>query len=342
MVRFLGFGKKKGKKRLSPSARTPEAIRQQHPLYQYALNEYSQAIVPGSSNDDGKLIEAVGSSSSSSYEEIQDRTLPPAPSSLPAVRQSNMEGMSMSDTTNTATTTRGGGGGGGGDIESTRGTIAQSARSAFTAEFRPKVATRSPFENDMPYATYEEYYGEAYTGGRIRYIYPSGYTSMRPRSCPWKLSIAVCMLFTWLCVFIVGHCADQADVDQFANEQIDDDALAMEIRWCGSHPLYFVWVLSMLITGLSAAYCGVIGYIKLRDFAVANIRSHTPCVDEGKSDYYVRIGDGVVSSSSKATIAGSDVGSSYQPSIYQSDGTPLFWGSHIYRPTQAAVAVTSR
>jgi hypothetical protein len=35
-------------------------------------------------------------------------------------------------------------------------------------------------------------------------------------------------------------------------------------------------------------------------------------------------------------------GGRYVQSIYQSDGTPQFWGGHIYRPTQAAVAMTNR
>jgi hypothetical protein len=57
----------------------------------------------------------------------------------------------------------------------------------------------------------------------------------------------------------------------------------------------------------------------------------------GQTDYYVRIADD----------AGSMVGSvtsisPHQTAIYQADGTPQFWGGHIYRPTQAAVAVTSR
>jgi hypothetical protein len=227
-----------------------------------------------------------------------------------------------------------------------------------------RAAIRSPFENDMPDATYEEIYGEAYIGGTIKYVYPSGYQSMRPRSCPWKLSIVVCLLFTWLSVFIVGHCSDQAAAvvandDGASNNNNaaavdDDDAVvtAIDIRWCGSRPLYLMWVASMLVTGVSAAYCSVIGYIKIRDFAVANSRSQPPGVSgTGQSDYYVRITD----NNNNETIRGgnhhrtrhagggsSDEGSVYRPTIYQSDGTPQFWGAHIYRPTQAAVAVTSR
>jgi hypothetical protein len=196
---------------------------------------------------------------------------------------------------------------------------------------------RSPFENDMPDVMYEESYGDAYTGGQIKYVYPSGYQSMRPRSCPWKLSIVVCLLFTWLSVFIVGHCSDQVDAVDY---DFDDDTLVMDLRWCGSRPLYLMWVASMLITGLSAAYCSIIGYIKVRDFAVANSRSQPPGVVEGKSDYYVRIEEGVPPSSS--SDGSSSASRYYRGSIYQSDGTPQFWGSHIYRPTQAAVAVTSR
>lgn len=180
-----------------------------------------------------------------------------------------------------------------------------------------RVQYSHPFQFDMPDATYEEIYGEAYTGGTIKYIYPSGYQNMRPRSGPWKLSIAVTILFFMLSIFIVGHCSDQVEYD---SNTIDDDTLVIDVRWCGSRPLYLMWVASMLVTGLAAAYCSVIGYIKIRDFAVANSRSQPPGILDGKSDYYV----------------------SSERNIYQADGEPQFWGSQIYRPTQAAVAVTSR
>lgn len=326
MVRLLGLGrKKKTRKRLAPAARTPEAIREKYPMYQYALNEYAQAIAPGTGNDDGKFQTMDSDRNSNEESSVSNDTynnyqeMPDVPPSLSDPRPNQAEGIGRSVSTHADS-----------EIESNRGT---KATSMLNSELRPKVATRSPFENEMPYATYEEHYGEAYTGGYIKYIYPSGYTSMRPRSCPWKLSIFICLLFTWLSVFIVGHCSDQAGVDQYENEDIDDD---IEVRWCGSRPLYLIWALSMLITGLSAAYCGVIGYIKCRDFAVANSRSQLPGVAEGKSDYYVRIEEGLFRTSSM------DSGAAYRPTLYQSDGTPQFWGSHIYRPTQAAVAVTSR
>ena len=240
-------------KRRKPSAMTAEGIREQHPLFQYAVNEYAQTVAAGTSNDAGELLVA--------------------PSTLPGKRSDSVRG-------NPPTPVDAG-------------------------------SERSSFEGDLPESTYEEYYGEAYIGGPLRYLYPNGYKSMRPRSCPWKLSIVVCVLFTWLSIFIVGHCADQA-------EEFDDDAL--DKSWCGSRPLYWLWVASMLVTGLSAAYCGIIGYIKVRDFAVANGRSQPVGIPDAKSDYYVSLEDG----------------------LYQADGTPQFWGSHIVRPTQAAVAVTSR
>jgi len=212
-----------------------------------------------------------------------------------------------------------------------------------------------------PDATYEEEYGDAYIGGPIRYVYPSGYQGMRPRSGPWKLSIIVCVLFTWLSVFIVGHCSDYVDSEysQYQNE-IDDDTLVIETRWCGSRLLYLMWAGTMLTTGLAAAYCSIIGYIKVRDFAVANSRSQPPGM-LGKTDFYAQIDDARAPSSSHhhhhhrpppppsstSTSGGLQQHSHYLRShyhvpIYQADGNPQFWGDHIYRPTQAAVAITSR
>jgi len=141
-------------------------------------------------------------------------------------------------------------------------------------------------------------------------------------------------------------------------DEIDDDALVIETRWCGSKMLYFMWVVSVLITGVATAYCGIIGYIRARDFAVANCRSQPPGM-VGKSDYYVRVDDvnvnqrtpnGSVPSSNDGglvnsyhdAISGLPLHHSFRRTIYQADGTPQFWGGHIYRPTQAAVAVTSR
>lgn len=223
-------------------------------------------------------------------------------------------------------------------------------------------------EQTMPDTTYEESYGDAYIGGPIKYIYPSGYQSMRPRSGPWKLSIAVCLLFTFLSMFVIGHCSDKYDAtggkgggdqvyqyysnndndDQSQQQQIDDDQYNIETKWCGSRPLYWMWVISMLITAIATAYCSVIGYIKVRDFAVANARSLPPGILAGgaKSDYYVQItggGDGgMAPSSSSSQQQPSQHQQFYNKTIYQADGNPQFWGNQIYRPTQAAVAVTSR
>jgi hypothetical protein len=204
-----------------------------------------------------------------------------------------------------------------------------------------------PSSWEMPDATYEEEYGDAYIGGSIRYVYPSGYQSMRPRSGPWKLSIVICMLFTWLSVFIVGHCSDRvdSDVSQYNQNEIDDDELVIETRWCGSRLLYMMWVISMLVTGLAAAYCSIIGYIKVRDFAVANSRSQPPGM-VGRTDFYAQVDDAmpppIQETSSQGSIASSGHRDNYHVPIYQADGNPQFWGGHIYRPTQAAVAITSR
>jgi hypothetical protein len=206
-------------------------------------------------------------------------------------------------------------------------------------------------EPNMPDATYEETYGDAYCGGPIKYIYPSGYHGLRPRSGPWKLSVLVFLIFMWLSIFIVGYCADLVDISVYqgrnGGEQLDDDVYLIETRWCGSRFLYFLWAISISITGLAAAYCSIIGYVQVRDVVVANSRSQPPGM-MGKSDYYVKLDDmrqpppqgGVNNMSDRK---GHNIPSyQYDKTIYQADGTPQFWGGHIYRPTQAAVAVTSR
>ena len=232
------------------------------------------------------------------------------------------------------------------------------------------VRHRGNGEQMMPDATYEEWYGDAYIGGPIRYVYPSGYQSMRPRGGPWRLSIIVCMLFTWLSIFVIGHCSDV--YNQEGNNQYLDDAyvydddnpdnMVIDEKWCGSRLLYWMWVISMLITGLASAYCGVIGYIKVRDFAVANARSQPPGImmvgdhsmsdypdgrNKGNSDFYVPIGD---NSQPKPQSGSTTTNFKLQPThpanytktIYQADGTPQFWGNQIYRPNQAAVHTVSR
>jgi len=210
-----------------------------------------------------------------------------------------------------------------------------------------------PPDPQLPDITYEEHYGDAYVGKPLKYIYPAGYQSMRPRSRPWKLSIVVFVLFMWLTVFIVGYCSDVAgDQYMYLDDSIDDDAVVIETRWCGSRALYGMWVMSVLITGLSLAYCSIIGYIQVRDFSIANSRSQPPEM-AGRSDYYVKVADGDAAGGGSggggsASGSGRSSYSSYQDgyggesTIYQADGTPQFWGNHIYKPTQAAVAVTSR
>ena len=253
----------------------------------------------------------------------------------------------------------------------------------------------------QPDAIYEEQYGDAYIDQLPKYLYPSGYQSMRPRSGPWKLSIFIFCLFLWLSVFIVGHCYDRGK-EQFNNgqnnnnynnrnnnynnngdaaeddaylEEVDDDAIFMEARWCGSKLLHFMWMISVAITVLAMSYCSIIGYVKVRDVAVANGRSQPAGTFHGgdggegnsgwKSDYYSKL-DNVSSSTrnggenktnncsndeqSEGGSNNKEMYSSYQaggggryiPSIYQSDGMPQFLGGHIYRPTQAAITMTNR
>ena len=262
----------------------------------------------------------------------------------------------------------------------------------------------------QPDAIYDERYGDAYVDGHVNYLYPPGYQSMRPRSGPWRLSAFVFVTFACLCIFVVGHCYDRGVreyyhdgvVDDTYLMDVDDDTLVMETRWCGSRPLYFVWYMSVWITVMSMSYCSIIGYVKVRDFVVANGRSQPAGTASspwgGRSDYYYIAGDAEDATSKgggrgdgrggggrattscpvpqaayaavspSPTMSGSEVdgsaasgtttanpaypsyqdgipppgGGRYVPSIYQSDGTPQFWGGHIYRPTQAAVAMTNR
>jgi len=264
-----------------------------------------------------------------------------------------------------------------------------SPQTISSQSYNPNASPNSTKENYsiilQPDAIYEEHYGDAYVDELVKYLYPEGYQSMRPRSGPWKLSIIIFILFMWLSVFIVGHCYDrgQQEYNSYFNnaddaylQEVDDDMLLMETRWCGSKPLYFMWLVSVWITVLSMSYCSIIGYVKVRDIAVANGRSQPPgmgITSSGRSDYYVMVenvssmndrGMATVAKSSGNDADGNADGaaakdsqsstgyySSYQdgvsgrahvPSIYQSDGTPQFWGGHIYRPTQAAVAMTNR
>ena len=78
----------------------------------------------------------------------------------------------------------------------------------------------------------------------------------------------------------------------------------------------------------------------MRDFSVANGRSQPPGM-VGKSEYYVKIDDHHQDFDQNSSFKNSSL-KNRNANIYQADGTPQFWGGHIYRPTQAAVAVTSR
>lgn len=314
-------------------------ILSKHPMYRYAVAEFSQTVQTGTSNDDGMMdVNMIMNNNPTA--------LPQPPSALSGVRQDPPP------------------------IEESSSIRAQPSSSApqspqHNSDHRRHQRLQQNLQHvhqhnqnypsssvGIPDSTYEEYYGDAYTGAPLKYVYPSGYQNMRPRSCPWKLSIFICLSFTWLSIFIVGHCSNQGMEDYgygtYYNTEIDDDSLVIETRWCGSRPLYWLWVCSMLITGLAAAYCSVIGYIKVRDFAVANSRSQPPGVagvEGGKSDYYLRIEDGGHPSKNIGRTLSNDGsmgGQLYKKTIYQADGTPQFWGAHIYRPTQAAVAITSR
>ncbi|GKY91465.1 hypothetical protein MPSEU_000118800 [Mayamaea pseudoterrestris] len=348
------------KKRLLKPCLTPQELREHHPMFQYAMDEYAQTISHVSSDENDILVDEDEQQhdyeANTAAESSQASAAIPPPSRQQYSKQQQYYSHSDRKTT----------------------TAAKDNSSAYSLLYY-----------------YEERYGPAYTGGTLSYVYPQGYQSMRPRSAPWKLSMIVFVLFTWLSVFIVGHCSSDnstyvgnnaaASYSDYNNAAAADDAAAAtyddaasssfynnnqdvnyyNARWCGSKPLYGLWVASMLITGLSASYCGIIGYIKVRDFAVANVRSQPGWTCDNasggddchalKSDYYVRIANhGHSYESSRPAAAASHYHNShsssstssqsyqYHPSIYQADGTPQFWGAHIYRPTQAAVAVTSR
>ncbi|KAG7346018.1 hypothetical protein IV203_005085 [Nitzschia inconspicua] len=425
--KMLGGRNNKNKKRVSPSARTPDGLAASHPLYQYAMKEYAQTVphVEGIMQEDGRIRPSFTMNEDEEAAMMVEETIE---QQQQAIHNINAESM--------ATGSVAGGGGGGGappplpshsmppangvapspsilrvpSYKSDVSGISSVQRAYQRIVFSPRTeyvfsedmeennddqrsyvpphlnpsqqqqqehpyrqkqpSVYSYLEPPMPDSTYEEWYGDAYVGGPIKYIYPSGYQSMRPRSGPWKLSIVVCLLFTWLSIFVIGHCSDKAagQYDGFynynknyynqANNNGGDDAQQeqeqhqyydtndIDSKWCGSVLLYWLWVISMLITGLATAYCSVIGYIKVRDFAVANSRSQPPGVAVAKSDYYVQISNNPGRSTLQAhnyPATGQPIHpSKYQPTIYQADGTPQFWGNQIYRPTQAAVAITSR
>jgi hypothetical protein len=322
-------------------------------MYQYALNEYAQTVAPATSNDDGRSAYSTQEDPEEARSTISDRASSYGynansvgePSQLSSIAELRSRSSSDSGVVKDQPSKDHAG-----DNNFKAQYVPQEAAAQYVLqEAKPPPSSpqqqqqyntpRYPLaEPTMPDATYEEHYGDAYVGGPIRYVYPSGYQSMRPRGGPWKLSIAVCLMFTWLSIFIIGHCSDRVDQTQYDQNEIDDDTLVIETRWCGSRLLYLMWVVSMLITSVATAYCSVIGYIKVRDFAVANSRSQPPGM-VGKSDYYVQILDSVGAPHGNVD---DDDDQHYRKTIYQADGTPQFWGGHIYRPTQAAVAITSR
>ena len=169
----------------------------------------------------------------------------------------------------------------------------------------------------QPDAIYEEHYGDAYVDQLIKYLYPAGYQSMRPRSGPWKLSILIFGLFMWLSVFIVGHCYDRGQeyntyfgrADDAYLQDVDDDTLVMETRWCGSKLIYAMWFVCVSITILALSYCSIIGYIKLRDVAVANGRSQPPGMTSDGGGAPTTTGGGAVrgSAASGGAVAGGAV-----------------------------------
>lgn len=354
-----------------------------HPGYQYALNEFAQTVAPTYGNDDGRFMLRQNSKLTKTGGDPGGQMHPVTPSADQGAQHPQQHpqqhhpqhhpqdhahhgGQSPSNATHMSSTSTAGL-----SAHSNVHAVPSVAFSSDTADglqtpsagtaysnmknheyhqhishipFSYKARQDLPETHSMTDATYEEWYGDAYLGGPVKYIYPTGYQSMRPRGVPWKLSMVVCLIFTWLSIFVIGHCADRVDQSLYNQMEIDDDTLVIETRWCGSHMLYMLWVISMLITGLAASYCGVVGYIKVRDFAVANTRSQPPGY-VGKSDYYVQLQDnfmeGGIGGPTGSVTAISDP-RYYEKTIYQADGNPQFWGNHIYRPTQAAVAITSR
>ena len=131
-------------------------------------------------------------------------------------------------------------------------------------------------------------------------------------------------LFLWLSVFIVGHCYDRGkmygmiydddaqqqndnnnndnddgnnnnqNVDDAYLEEVDDDAVLMETRWCGSKLLHFMWMISVTITVLAMSYCSIIGYVKVRDVVVAAGRSQPAGTFGGEDDDDLEGGGGGV------------------------------------------------
>jgi len=228
--------KVKRKKRVSPTVLGPgvtttAASESSTPGYQYAVQEFQQTVPFGSIDDDGSSIfrtidrellnqqhqhdeaAAAGYIPAPDHTELPSDQSHPPPPPPPSRQTSNLQTHFSEDSQ---------------DYMPHQPTL-YSPSGNYSYPYR----TRQTFPlatHNMPDSAYEEWYGDAYLGGPIKYLYPAGYQSMRPRGGPWRLSIGICLLFTWLSVFIIGHCSDQVDQSLYG----DADQVAIQTRWCGS------------------------------------------------------------------------------------------------------------
>jgi hypothetical protein len=236
--------------------------------------------------------------------------------------------------------------------------------------------------------TYNETYGYAFPLGSTSdfiYEYPEGTSSLKPSLIPWRASILIMTLFIVFSVVIIGHCSDLADAQKeeeadednnnddqaaaaaaAAEEEEFDDEYILEQRWCGNSDLKAIWTGSLIVSLIATAYGSIIGYVRFRDYVVANCRSQTPGVTL-RSDYYFIDDD---NSSSNAQYNGTTQQQRHEKraeqrerneeelyeqlqeqqqghkqkafSHYQASGEPRFKGNSIRWPSQAASHVNTR
>ncbi|GMH56733.1 hypothetical protein TrLO_g4285 [Triparma laevis f. longispina] len=222
-----------------------------------------------------------------------------------------------------------------------------SQRSRSTSPQRPLPPSTVPF-----------FYTDTYsTSKNLSYIYPSSYTFLQPSTFLLRLSLALFLLSTYVCVHIVCKCAYEFE-QTFGQRMMEDNGsgdngdgsgdngsngsgssgsgdttssntinydnyTALELGFCSSHKIYAGYITSSIFVLLSLSYLSLAGYVKLRDYVVANARSQLGGGWE-RSDYYSKRNEGEGGK------------------MWQSDGEPKWEGRRVMEPSEAAIGVNHR